>query len=50
MFDRYKFPPNMIFNVDETGVTTVQTPKQVVAEKGKKNKWAPSHLLKEANW
>lgn len=26
----------MIFNVDETGVTTVQTPKQVVAEKGKK--------------
>ncbi|KAK0133236.1 hypothetical protein N1851_031252 [Merluccius polli] len=27
---------NMIYNVDETGVTTVQTPKQVVAEKGKK--------------
>ncbi|XP_026019298.1 uncharacterized protein LOC113019676 [Astatotilapia calliptera] len=36
VIDRYKFPPNMIFNVDETGVTTVQTPKQVVAEKGKK--------------
>lgn len=26
----------MIFNVDETGVTTVQTPKQVVTEKGKR--------------
>lgn len=26
----------MIYNVDKTGVTTVQTPKQVVAEKGKK--------------
>ena len=26
----------MSYNVDETGVTTVQTPKQVVAEKGKK--------------
>ena len=26
----------MIHNVDDTGVTTVQTPKQVVAEKGKK--------------
>lgn len=36
MFYRFKFPPNRIHNVDETGVTTVQTPKQVVAEKGKK--------------
>ncbi|XP_074490962.1 uncharacterized protein LOC141767499 [Sebastes fasciatus] len=36
VMDRHKFPPNMIYNVDETGVTTVQTPKQVVAEKGKK--------------
>lgn len=26
----------MIYNVDETGVTTVQNPKQVVTEKGKK--------------
>lgn len=33
---RYAFPPNMIYNVDETGVTTVQNPKQVVAEKGKR--------------
>lgn len=36
VMDRHKFPPNMIYNVDEIGVTTVQTPKQVVAEKGKK--------------
>lgn len=36
LFNRHKFPPNMIYNVDETGVTTVQSPKQVVAEKGKK--------------
>ena len=36
LFYRDKFPPNMIYNVDETSVTTVQTPKQVLAEKGKK--------------
>ena len=29
--DRYKSTPNRIFNVDETGVTTVQSPKQVLA-------------------
>ncbi|KAI4819416.1 hypothetical protein KUCAC02_004663, partial [Chaenocephalus aceratus] len=31
-----RFPPHMMYNMDETGVTTVQTPKQVVTEKGKK--------------
>ncbi|KAL1279368.1 hypothetical protein QQF64_026041 [Cirrhinus molitorella] len=36
VMDRYKFPPHMIYNMDETGVTTVQTPRQVVTEKGKK--------------
>ena len=34
VMDRYKFTPNTIFNVDETGVTTVQSPKQVLAAKG----------------
>ena len=34
--DRYKFTPNTIFNVDETGVTTVQSPKQVLTAKGTK--------------
>ena len=34
--DRYKFTPNRIFNVDETSVTTVQSPKQVLAAKATK--------------
>ena len=36
VMDRCKFTPNTIFNVDETGVTTVQSPKQVLAAKGTK--------------
>ena len=36
VMDRYKFILNRIFNVDETGVTTVQSPKQVLAAKGTK--------------
>ena len=36
VMDRYKFTPNRIFNVDETGVTTVQSPKQMLAAKGTK--------------
>ena len=34
--DRYKFTSNRIFNVDQTGVTTVQSPKQELAAKGTK--------------
>ncbi|XP_036001785.1 jerky protein homolog-like [Fundulus heteroclitus] len=34
--DRHAFPPHMIYNVDETGVFTVQKPQQVVTETGKK--------------
>ncbi|KAJ8949250.1 hypothetical protein NQ318_022763 [Aromia moschata] len=34
--DRYKFEPKDIYNVDETGVTTVQKPVKVVAERGTK--------------
>ena len=30
------FPPQSIYNVDETGVTTVQRPSKIVAEKGVK--------------
>lgn len=33
---RYKFEPQEIFNLDETGVTTVQSPAKVVSTKGKK--------------
>ncbi|XP_042363242.1 uncharacterized protein LOC121958403 [Plectropomus leopardus] len=35
VMDRYKFPPNMIYNVAGMGFTTNQTPKQVVAVSGK---------------
>lgn len=34
VMDREKFSPKDIFNVDETGVTTVQKPDRVVAKKG----------------
>ena len=40
--NRYKFTPNRIFNVDETGVTTVQSPKKMLVAKGT-SKLAPSH-------
>lgn len=33
---KYKFPPQNIFNMDETGVTTVQVPDRVVSRKGVK--------------
>lgn len=33
---RYKFAPNEIYNLDETGITTVQIPGKVVSTKGKK--------------
>ncbi|KAL2086177.1 hypothetical protein ACEWY4_017236 [Coilia grayii] len=36
VMDRYNLLPHRIYNMDETGVTTVQTPKQIVTEKGKK--------------
>lgn len=34
--DKYKFTPDKIYNMDETGVTTVQKPKQVPARQGQK--------------
>ena len=33
---RHKFPPEAIYNMDETGVTTVQRPSKVIAQKGVK--------------
>ena len=36
VMQRYKFPPQSIYNMDETGVTTVQRPDHIVAKKGKK--------------
>ncbi|KAJ3655378.1 hypothetical protein Zmor_014511 [Zophobas morio] len=34
VLDRNQFEPNDIYNVDETGVTTVQKPDRIVARKG----------------
>lgn len=34
VMDRYKFEPQHIYNVDETGITTVQKPDRVVARRG----------------
>ena len=36
VLERYHFSPNDIYNVDETGVTTVQKPTKVVAGRGTK--------------
>ncbi|XP_030749703.1 uncharacterized protein LOC115877597 [Sitophilus oryzae] len=33
---KYQFKPDRIFNLDETGVTVVQNPKKIIAQKGKK--------------
>lgn len=32
--DRYKFDAKGIYNIDETGVTTIQIPVSVIAQKG----------------
>jgi hypothetical protein len=34
VMDRYKFEPKDIWNMDETGVTTVQKPSKILAQKG----------------
>lgn len=36
VMDKHSFEPHSIYNMDETGVTTVQTPNRVIAEKGTK--------------
>jgi DDE superfamily endonuclease len=36
VMDRYKFEPMNIWNMDETGVTTVSKPAKIVAERGTK--------------
>lgn len=35
LLDKYKFEPHNIYNVDKTGIITVQTPIKVVGTKGK---------------
>uniref|UniRef100_A0A2A4J4D1 Ig-like domain-containing protein n=1 Tax=Heliothis virescens TaxID=7102 RepID=A0A2A4J4D1_HELVI len=36
LMDKYKFLPRNIWNVDETGISAVQDPGKIVAEKGQK--------------
>lgn len=36
VIDENVFEPHNVYNVDETGVTTVQNPSKIIAEKGKK--------------
>jgi hypothetical protein len=33
---KYKFPPTPIFNMDETGISTVQDPSLILTPKGQK--------------
>lgn len=37
VMDKYKFTASQIWNVDETGVSTVLKPNKIVAAKGKRN-------------
>lgn len=36
IYDRYKFPPNRIYNMDETGITTVLYGPKVLAKRSQK--------------
>jgi len=36
LYGRFRFEPQCIWNVDETGLTTVQNPGKIVAQKGDK--------------
>ena len=36
VMEKYKFDPGQIYNMDETGCSTVQTPKKVFPRRGQK--------------
>ncbi|XP_050309282.1 uncharacterized protein LOC126745467 [Anthonomus grandis grandis] len=36
LMEKYRFPPNNIYNADKTGITTVTDPGKVLAEKGQR--------------
>ena len=38
VMEKYKFQPNSIYNIDETGLMTVHKPPKVIASKGEKQK------------
>ena len=47
--NRYKYNSNWIYNVDETGLTTVRKPVKVLAGRGG-NKLEEPHLQNELYW
>lgn len=36
VYEKYEFPPHMIFNTDETGCSTVTNPPKIIGERGSK--------------
>lgn len=36
IYDKFSFSPSDVYNMDETGLTTVQKPKKIIAKKGSK--------------
>lgn len=47
--DRYKFTPARIFNVDETGISTVQKPPSIIGPKGQKQLGTATSLERGRN-
>ena len=44
------FPPHRLFNVDETGITTVQTkPTKIIGQRGKKTDWQSDFCWKRSS-
>lgn len=36
VYEKYEFPPHMVFNTDETGCSTVTNPPKIIGERGSK--------------
>lgn len=49
VMDKYNFPPSRIFNVDETGITTVQRPPAIIGPKGQKQVGSATSLERGKN-
>ena len=50
MMDRVKLGPEQIWNVDETRISTVKKPRNVVAVKGLKQIGSVTHLERRSHW
>lgn len=49
VMDKYKFPASRIFNVDETGISTVQKPPSIIGPKGQKQVGSATSLERGRN-